>query len=164
MVLGLPFSAENLRPSFIEEKSRCRQEGQEHQRIEQLRHTVFVKPLYQFSWEFLPGNRWKYDGAASDLQREVRTKASRHHNRHLARGYAWRCPTRAMLGFVGLSRPQARDNQHAGHSDRLLPKIRTECGVTRFRQFSQQKLGRCVEIGVFPDSQRSRRGMRALWS
>jgi hypothetical protein len=47
---------------------------------------------------------------------------------------------------------------------RLLPKNRTEGGVTRLRQVSQQKLCRCVEMGEFPDSPRSNRGKRALWS
>lgn len=47
---------------------------------------------------------------------------------------------------------------------RLLPKNRSEGGVTRFRQVSQQKLCRCTEMGVFPGSPRSSRGKRALWS
>ncbi len=105
--------------------------------------------------------------APSAFQRGVRTNASRHHSRHLAK-VRLEIPNRdrnlscwALLAFPGC---RTEISSMLVMAYRLLPKNRTEGGVTRFRQVSQQKLCRCVETGVFPVSPRSSRGKRALCS
>ena len=105
--------------------------------------------------------------APSAFQRGVRTNASRHHSRHLAK-VRLEIPNRdrnlscwALLAFPGC---RTEISSILVIAYRLLPKNRTEGGVTRFRQVSQQKLCRCTEMGVFPGSPRSSRGKRALCS
>ena len=105
--------------------------------------------------------------APSARQRGVRTNTSRHHSRHLAR-VRLEMPNRdrnlscwAFLAFPGC-RTEISSTLVIAY--RLLPKNRTEGGVTRFRQVSQQKLCRCTEMGAFPDSPRISRGKWVLWS